>query len=280
MYVVSSHETNNGIGGTSSMSYRYEGLKVTLDGRGFCGFRKMTATDDQTGIRTATFYRQDHPYKSMAFKKEVRLSDGTLLSRSEDIWSVTNFTHGGYFPHVTQSISEDYEIDGTLITTATTTKSFDGFGNTLQIDINHSDGHTETTVNTFTNDTTNWFLGRLTQAEVTKQAPGQSPLTRTSSFAYNPTTGILTEETIEPNHPTLSSTKTYVHDGFGNILSSTVAPFNVTPTTQTTTYDARGQFEVTSVNTFGHSETRAYDVRHGTVTSLTGPNGFNNHVEL
>jgi len=52
MYVVSDYEQDNGIGGTSSMSYHYSGLKTFLNGRGFCGFREITITNEVTGIQT------------------------------------------------------------------------------------------------------------------------------------------------------------------------------------------------------------------------------------
>ena len=274
MYVVKSYQSDNGLGGVSQMDYHYEGLKVATNGRGFCGFREVIATNVETGIATTTFYRQDHPYKSMAFKKEVKLSDGTLINRTEDIWSTTNFAHGGYFPHVSQSIVEEFEIDGTLINTTTTDKTYDNFGNTTEITITQGDGHSQTTTNTYVNDTTNWFLGRLTRADVSKQATGQPVINRSSSFTYSPTTGLLTEETIEPDHPTLWSKKTYTHDGYGNILTSTVTAHNISARTQTTSYDARGQFVILSTNTLGHSESKLYDLRHGKVTSLTGPNGL------
>jgi len=169
---------------------------------------------------------------------------------------------------------EDYEINGSLIKTVTTTKAFDTHGNVTQTSMNYSDGHSETTINTYTDNEQNWFLGRLTRAEVTKQAPGNPAQTRVSSFTYNSVTGLLETETTEPGHPTLSLIKTYSHDGFGNILTSTVSGPGITPRTQTSEYDSRGQFETRSTNALGHKETKAYDTRHGKVTSLTGPNGL------
>ncbi|MBW9332388.1 hypothetical protein FEE59_02570, partial [Herbaspirillum sp. RU 5E] len=48
----------------------------------------------------------------------------------------------------------------------------------------------------------------------------------------------------------------------------------VAPRTSGTTYDANGQFPITSTNALGQSESRTYDARFGKVTSLTGPNGL------
>ncbi|MCP3962151.1 MAG: hypothetical protein GY719_30275 [bacterium] len=277
LFVVSSDETANGLGSTNRTSHYYEGLKILLNGRGFCGFREIITTNEETGITTTAFYRQDHPYKSMPFRKEVRLADGTLISRTEDTWSVTtfdNFPNERYFPYVGQSVVEEYEIDGGLINTTTTGTVFDTHGNPSQTTIDQSNGHTETTTNTYSDDPTNWFLGRLTRTEVTKEAPGQPPLIRTSSFAYNPGTGLLEQETIEPAHPTLRKTKTYTYDAYGNILTSTVSGPYIAQRTHTSIYDPRGQFVIQTANELGYSETKVYDPRHGKIASLTGPNGL------
>lgn len=44
--------------------------------------------------------------------------------------------------------------------------------------------------------------------------------------------------------------------------------------TTTTTYDARGQFAVSTTNALGHSESHVFDNRYGVMTSMTGPNGL------
>ena len=274
MNVVSAYETDNGIGGTSSISYRYAGLKATLDGRGPCGFRFIEATNDQTGIRTKTYYRQDFPYKSMAWKSETCLADGTLLGRSTHTWDVKNFSHNRFFPYIRQTLSESYNLDGSLISSKTINNTYDDFGNPTQITAIFGSGHTENTVNNYTNDLNRWYLGRLTRAEVTKQAPGQPALSRTSSFAYDAATGLLIKEVIEPDHPILRLEKTYTHDVFGNITESTTKGPGIVARGQKTTYDTRGQFVVESINALEHSETKTYDLHTGKTLTLTGPNGL------
>jgi RHS repeat-associated protein len=53
------------------------------------------------------------------------------------------------------------------------------------------------TSNTFTNDTSNWFLGRMTQSQVQFTRPGQSTKTRTTNYTYDSTSGLLTSEQIQ-----------------------------------------------------------------------------------
>jgi hypothetical protein len=60
MYGVSRVDSSNGIGGTYSSAYTYAGAKADMGGgRGFLGFRQMTATDLQTGVVVTTNNRQD-----------------------------------------------------------------------------------------------------------------------------------------------------------------------------------------------------------------------------
>ena len=120
-------------------------------------------------------------------------------------------------------------------------------------------------------------------------------LTRTSAFDYDPATGLLIKEIVEPDDPALCVVTTYTYDAFGNKTASTTRNCNgstgsapaynseaaaptgdpvFTSRTNTTTFDARGQFPMASSNALSHTETKVYDPRLGTMTSLTGPNGL------
>ena len=76
----------------------------------------------------------------------------------------------------------------TLVTTTTTTNVYDSFGNPTSITVTVTDGtdtFTTATTNSYNNDDTNWYLGRLVCAEVTQTIPGSpSPVsaTRVSGF--------------------------------------------------------------------------------------------------
>jgi hypothetical protein len=47
--------------------------------------------------------------------------------------------------------------------------------------------------------------------------------TRTSAFEYDPATGLLTQEIIEPDNPQQCLATTYTYDNFGNKTSATTA---------------------------------------------------------
>ena len=57
------------------------------------------------------------------------------------------------------------------IPTATTSFQYDGYGNATQVVVSMPDGFSKTTANTYTNDTANWLLGRLTESSVTSVSP-------------------------------------------------------------------------------------------------------------
>jgi RHS repeat-associated protein len=102
----------------------------------------------------------------------------------------------------------------------------------------------------------------------------QSSGTRSSGFAYDTSSGLLTQEAIEPNTPALRLQTDYGYDAFGNKTSVTVSGADIVSRSSTTTYDARGQFVSTNTNALGQSESFQHDPRFGQPTSHTGPNGL------
>ena len=98
--------------------------------------------------------------------------------------------------------------------------------------------------------------------------------TRTSSFAYDAASGLLTQEVIEPGTPALRLQTDYVYDVFGHKTSATVSGVDVVTRSTSSTYDAKGEFAISASNALGQSESWQYDVRFGLPTSHTGPNGL------
>lgn len=274
MFVVSGYQTSDGVGGMSAVSYFYTGLKTTLTGRGMCGFRQIEITDHSTGIKTKTDYRQDFPYKTLPLQKEVRLSDGTLISKEVNTWNQIQYSAGNYFVYLDQNLKETYDLQGNLLYTANINNDFDSFGNTTTMNITRSDGWNETSTNTYLNDTTNWIIGRLTNSTVTKYSNYVPAQTRNASFSYDATTGVLLTENIEPNDPYLHLTKSYTYDMYGNTLQKTISGSNVTNRVESSTYDARGQFPTSTTNTLGQTATTLYSSVFASVVSMTDANGL------
>lgn len=105
-------------------------------------------------------------------------------------------------------------------------------------------------------------------------ALAQSNATRSSSFGYNATSGLLTQEVIEPGQSAYRVQTDYTLDTFGNTTGVAVSGADITTRTASATYDPRGQFKTSVTNAAGHSESWQYDARSGQPTSRTGPNGL------
>jgi len=171
IYVVSQVSTSNGIGGTYSSAYSYSGGRIDTRGRGFLGFAQTSVKDLQTNIADTTTYRQDFPFSGMAASTKRTLGAQTL---AQTINTYQSSDTGGAAPYrvsVLQSVSSGADLDGSALPTATTSYQYDAFNNPTQVVVSTPDGFSKTTANTYTNDSTLWYLGRLTRSSVTSVAP-------------------------------------------------------------------------------------------------------------
>jgi len=170
LWVVSQVDASSGLGGFYTSTYRYAGAKSHLTGRGFLGFREMTARDEQTGIEQVTTYLQAYPFTGLVAKREKK-QGSLVLNRVTNSYAEDNLGGTRRFVRLTQSLEESAELNGTAMPTVTTTYQYDAFGNATQVAVSTPDGHSKTTVSTYVNDTANWLLGRLTSASVTSVTP-------------------------------------------------------------------------------------------------------------
>ena len=178
LYVVSRVDTPDGVGGSYAVSYSYAGAKADLSGRGFPGFRQMAVTDLQTNIVQTTTYRQDFPYvglvgsttKSLGALALNRVTNSYQFSNASGAAAVTT-TGAPYRVSLGQNVTSSNDLDGTPVPALTTTSQYDAYGNPTSVVTSTSDGYSKTTTNTYSNDRTSWYLGRLTRATVTSQAP-------------------------------------------------------------------------------------------------------------
>jgi hypothetical protein len=174
MYVVSRVEAANGVGGNYSTTYTYEGQRLYVQGIGFLGFRVVTATDPQTGIVKTTTFTQGIPAgfpRPNLVAKVAQSLNGQVLNQTTNTYGDVKLDTTRYFVFLQQSVTSSSDLDGSALPTITTTYQYDAFGNATNVVVATPDGASKTTTNTYTNDTTNWFLGRLTNATVTSNLP-------------------------------------------------------------------------------------------------------------
>lgn len=112
----------------------------------------------------------------------------------------------------------------------------------------------------------------------TLPAVASTTLTRTTSYQYN-ANGVLTKETVEPGNVALSASSSYVLDGFGNRVSTTVSATAsgeaaVTDRASSAGYDSSGRFATSTSNPLSQSSTATFHAGLGVETSRTDINGL------
>ncbi len=193
-YVTSRVDADDGVGGDYSSTYSYVGAKINVDGRGFLGFRKQTVTDLQTNIKQTLTFRQDYPFIGFVSEDKKTLS-GSMLNDRDITYAATNLGGTRRFPYISQSVEASNDLNGAAFPTVTTNYTYDSYGNALTVSVSTPDGAVRTTTNTYSNDTANWFLGRLLNATVSSTTPDVTPLPTGECQVYcdpaNPSPGSI-----------------------------------------------------------------------------------------
>ena len=145
--------------------------------------------------------------------------------------------------------------------------------------IDYGGGLKQTTQNHYDDwaDASHWMLGRLDATTVIHEAGG-SNVVRSSAFDYDPNTGLLSQETIEPGDAQFELITDYYYDGFGNITNQTLSPAELpSRTVLSVDYDAKGRFVELSRNALGHETVFVNDQETGKPLSSTDPNELTTH---
>lgn len=182
LYVVYRVDAPTGISSPASYTstYGYWGARLDLAGRGFLGFAQINTYDQQTNITSATGFNQNFPL--------IGTTAWEWKGASQPLNSTTNtyqfFNAGGgssvsspsiasapYRASLAQSVAQSHDLDGTALPPITTSYQYDAYNNPTQVVVSTPDGFSKTTTNSYTNDTANWFLGRLIGSQVASTAP-------------------------------------------------------------------------------------------------------------
>ncbi|CCE06207.1 hypothetical protein BRAS3843_1640017 [Bradyrhizobium sp. STM 3843] len=182
--VVTRVDVSNGVGGALSSTYSYAGAKADLSGRGMLGFRQMTMQDLQTGISKTTSYQQNFPFTGAVSSVTSSLSSQTISQKSFSYQATSTVFISGqpqtvswptgsppYSVQLSQTVSSGSDLDGSTLPSVTSSSQYDAYGNATQVAVSTSDGFSKTTMNTYSNDPSLWYLGRLTRASATSVAP-------------------------------------------------------------------------------------------------------------
>ncbi len=276
-YVVSSVTADDGIGGSISTNYHYEGLKAHVKGRGSYGFAKITETYPDTGKTQETWFDQSgFPFTGHVLR-HTESYNGQLLNESTTEYSQDSYYAGVESVHAHRTVQRSYELDGSLISTVTSlSENIDAYGNVGTVTVITEGGgetFTQTTVSQYDNNTDNWHLGRLMEARTTHTTPQGDATPKLSRFTYDAHTGLLDSESIISTQTGETfQTTVYQYDNFGQKIAVTLRVPNHADRTSTTERDVLGR-PTRSCNPLGLCETFEYN-EQGLLATQTGPNGI------
>jgi len=191
--VVTSVKVNDASGGQRETRYSYDSARFEPLGRGFLGFNWVQSQNTDTGIVNRTLYRLDFPYLGMVSQLGTGPDSGTgwnYYNLTTNTWSCINPANNAactvsagnhYFIYPSQIDTVPTDLGIALPRTRVQNLSLDAFGNagtvvttTLNPDGSAS-GYSKTATNTYYNDTTNWYLGRLLKSSVVSASPVTMP---------------------------------------------------------------------------------------------------------
>ena len=280
-YLVDKVLTPNGVGGKNTVSHKYKNALMHMRGRGFVGFEYFTQKDETNNVETTIQLDVNSKEFISAIKSVDTKIAGKLLKKVEytnTLKNKYNYNNHVFSFQPTYSKEINYEYtSGSLLSTTENNFEYDDYGNVTKL-ITTSGSNVIT--NTYTNDESKWFLGRLTKAVVNKKNASEN-ITLTTNYEYDSTSGLLVREEYDPSDTALGYSKTYFHDDFGNITkSSTIPQDSAQPTnTVTTSYDASGRFIVKSTDNMGYSAVNTINYDLGVVILTKDPNNYETQFE-
>ncbi|MCX2782105.1 hypothetical protein OQJ46_03760 [Microbulbifer thermotolerans] len=276
--VISDAPAANDDSNQVEVHYHYTGARLQGGGRGFLGFEKVTTYDPQNKVKSTTTYRQDYPYIGMPVETAKVIEPDadnistpaacsgtglTVISCSTNTLAFVEPVAGKTkFPYISKAVDNSYDIDGTYLGRVETETIYEGpedikYGNVSRLIATHYDAagnklQSKTTENSYDNvvDENRWHLARLRESIVTTQRFGSlvSPaITRHAEFAYDPDTGLLTDEWVEKGTEFELHTH-YEHDRFGNRVEMTITDAAGNSRTSKAIYDGLGRYVLSEVN--------------------------------
>lgn len=274
-YVASKVTAPDGIGGSVSTEYRYQGLLTDLEGRGSLGYHKIFETYPDTGKSIETVSAQSFPHTGTVIERIERFS-GHMVSRSlSKMRNVVRYSKVNY-PQIYQTSDYSYELGRTdyIKRVVTDFSNVDQYGNTGRVQVvSTANGESYTTItdSVYTNDVGRWYLGRLLNTRVRHISPNRPEEVKRTEFTYDTNTGLLKTQTITNASDTKSlATTTYNYDIYGQKTSVVDVASGLPSRTTTTTYDSLGR-ATRACNTYGECETYAFN-NEGMLASKTDLN--------
>jgi len=271
--------------------YFYENPKIHIEGKGFLGFEKVTATNTANNIKTVSNYGYNSYFDVNLLNTSVTSVSGEAISSMEQISDIcTNSIEKG------KNILTGAEIIRyiPIVTGQTTTDAIKGLTSTSSANYTKYPGEIvqTNTIGDLTTTTTTTFTGPSGKTQylpasvtTTREQGGQSySRTKTYSYEYHPTYWYqITKltETSDPNSDFQLITVNDTPDSFGHLTKSTVN----TTRSSSVKYTPSGRFIQSKTNHLGETTTYDWNEKLGLLNSETNRIGttkykYNNWFQL
>lgn len=280
--VISAISSDNGAGGETAITYRYQGYQAHKDDGGL-GFRVIEKKNLTTGVRTRAEYAQTKELRGKVLKSTQYLGS-KLLKKSEVTYKVQTSNEHEAIERVLLLAQKDssfgYE-SGTALVKETKSSGFNTYGKPSKVVAtvtNEATGNVKTTTTTtgYWHNNAKWLINKPKTITVKHQLTGAPTRSRHTSLDYYGTTGALRTETFEPGTTNALITH-HTYDANGNKNTVTVEANGKKRVTRTQ-YDRYGRV-TKNINALGHQETFTYDTKCNAVNAQTGPNGLTTRME-
>jgi RHS repeat-associated protein len=253
--VVSSVLSDNGRGSQNTTNYTYEGAKIHRQGKGFLCYTKQTVTDAVTNLKTENSFGYHTTKYFPMLTSTVNKYSSTTLSTVNNNWTFLPTATDVIFPYIYSSTQTNSQTGHSVTQTA----AYDSYGNPTQIVKSFNNGVTETTTNVYDNNTTNWWLGRLTGSTVEYAKSGETTVSNTISFTYY-SDGILKPDFIKYYEGTgLYYYKNHDYNSNGNLTQLYEYGTGVGPRQTNYIYEANGVRVKTVTDPLLHETEMFYD---------------------
>ncbi len=306
--VVSSVVDDNGINLTgNTTTFKYEGLKYAVWGRGMLGFDKVTRRNNVTLASSEKTYALNTTYFLTQLTDIVNSVNGTVTDIQKNEYGVKDFGNKRIFPYITRSTSIDntkqqnirtiydyttsspFSPDGFSIGkpfTVTTLKGFKDYLGVSNGNIIGMTGQLEKTVQSYSYP--NWQLIVIGQPPMpyhrrflpnrvttTQNRTGNADYTRATSFQYNDAKGWVTQSIQDPG-TTNAVTTGMTYNGYGNLVQKTVSAAGLPTVTDNYDFDPSQRFISKTYNSAypALASVNTYDAVTGNLLTKTDPDGL------
>lgn len=273
LIVVNNVNIQNGLGSFNSFNYKYEGLKLHVNGKGLLGFNKFSEINVESKTRSEfeyTFNNNTYFQTTLLNSKVFSTTDNVMLTKSSYEYTFNNFLLSGnpgkrysFYAHEIKNF--DYINNNTVTATITQDES----GNINQKIINN--GIENITENfTYEKLCSNLpYNNRLSTSQTIITRTGENPYQRSASFEYTDIACSMSKQTDDTGVE-----KLYQRNAFGNVISEGLTNPNVSTIYNSYEYDSKGRFIIKATNPIGHESLYEYEPIYGNVIKATDPNGL------